>query len=127
MACLNNTALRDYIQLRCDLAADGWFTPDTYGHEFQPILSIPAIYTFLLVNEYDFRSAIVAYVGMSVKLSQRLSNHPVLDQISTSGYWTMRWFKPVRRTELRQTETHYIKKFDPPWNIMCRPRGVFLQ
>ena len=124
---MSGAPLRDFRSLCRDLREDCWRSPDTYCKDFAKIADMPAVYMFLLVDSCAFDKALVAYVGMSKRLSQRLSGHPVLAEIETPGYWSMRWFKPVTASALRSVEASYITKFDPPWNIMGRPRGVILQ
>lgn len=116
----------DAAKIRGALAADGWLSPDTYSKHFAPIISGAGVYLFLLTDTEAFDRAIVAYVGMSVRLSQRLSAHPVLRELQTPGYWTQRMFKPVPRGLVRETERQYIASFDPPWNVQGRVRGVEL-
>jgi hypothetical protein len=119
-------ALKDAQAIQRELIAEGWFTPNTYGNCFRPITDGSAVYLFLMYRHGCFDKALVAYVGMSKKLSQRLSGHPVFSEIDTPERWVMQWFKPVQPQDLRKTEAHYITKFDPPWNIIGRPRGVAL-
>ena len=124
---MSKTPLRDFKNLCRELREDDWRTPDTYCKDFAAIKDVPAVYMFLLVDNCAFDKALVAYVGMSTRLNQRLIGHPVLAEIETPGYWSMRWFKPTPARSLRAVESSYITKFDPPWNIMGRPRGVVLQ
>ena len=106
------------------LVDDGWSSPDTHDNFYSPISEIPAIYLFLLHERTFYEKAIVGYVGMSRNLLQRLSSHEVLAEIRCGDFWAMRWFKPTARPELRRTEKEYIAKFDPPWNIIGRQRGI---
>lgn len=109
------------------LMDDGWKTPDTYGNNFSPISQISAVYLFLLVDRETFGRSLVAYVGMSTQLKTRMSGHEVLGALNIQGYWAMRWFKPTPVDALRSVELSYIKKYDPPWNISGRTRGIMLQ
>lgn len=118
--------------LKADLAADGWLSPDTYCNFFRSPENRPAVYLFLLhkpltdgLNGFDH--ALVAYVGMSARLKARWASHDILPQIQASDAWVMRWFKPTPARALRETEARYITRFDPPWNIQGRPRGVAIQ
>ena len=115
-----------YVPLRKSLVSDGWLTPNTYGNEFAHIENISAVYLFMLSRAFDFDEALVAYVGMSTKLQQRISSHNILPLIDKPGFWVTRWFKPVPRADLRPTEARYIAQFNPPWNTIGRPRGVLL-
>lgn len=114
----------DAQKIRKDLISDGWFTPDTYDKCFRPISEIPAVYLFMLRDTDTFLRGLVAYVGMSTRLQHRLSSHNILPMLEIPGYWAMRWFKPVSASNLRKAEQSYITKFEPPWNIAGRKRGV---
>lgn len=116
----------DAQQLRDELSAEGWLTPDTYTRLFAEPPPAPAIYLFLLCRRPDLAEAIVAYVGMSLNLHQRWTGHPVLTKLQQTDHWTMRWFKPSAPNSLRAQERLYIQQFDPPWNIAGRRRGVAL-
>ncbi len=110
-----------------NLVCDGWCSPDTYDSFFKPITDGPAVYLFMLHKMETFNEVIIAYVGMSTTLRQRLRGHNILPELSRPGYWPMRWFKPIEKQKLRDIERQYIHKFDPPWNIVGRCRGVTLQ
>lgn len=112
--------------LHDSLISDGWVSPDTYSTFYAPIENIPAVYLFMVHGPDGYDSALIAYVGMSTNLRQRMSGHEIHAMIDQPRYWTMRWFKEVKRENLRATEGEYIAKFDPPWNIVGRSRGVIL-
>lgn len=109
------------------LEADAWVSPNTYCNKFAPLENAPAVYLFMLFRADDFKESIVAYVGMSTKLKQRIDSHDILPSVQKQGFWTKVWFKPVAKTLLRETEAQYITRFDPPWNIQGRVRGLVLQ
>jgi len=121
----------DAVEIRRSLVDDGWVSPNTYSNrEYGIITSQSAVYLFLIYNQsvsecYD--KAFVGYVGMATNLEQRLLNHSILKQISDSGLWPMKWFKPTEAKNLRETERNYIHYFDPPWNIIGRRRGLVVQ
>lgn len=112
------------LALKDGLAADGWRTPDTYGREFEAVPSSPGVYLFMLYADEFFHKAQVGYVGMSIDIRRPWIGHEILSQMGGAGRWTQRWFKPVRASELRRAEAAYIVKFNPPWNINGRPRGI---
>lgn len=116
----------DAPKIRDLLIDDGWRSPDTYCNYFEPITSDPAVYLFLLHRRGEYDKAFVAYVGMSIKLNQRMRGHPILVELNADDYWPMRWFKPTPKPELRDVERKYITQFNPPWNIVGRPKGVLL-
>lgn len=120
----DNPLLVDYTGIKEALVDDGWLTPNTYSNSYAEIESIPSIYLFTMVDDYDYTRALVAYVGMSINLAQRLSGHPVRKEIEKEGFWVPVWFKPTPKEELRTTELSYIRKFNPPWNVVGKKRGI---
>jgi hypothetical protein len=117
----------DYQGIKDTLFNDGWRTPNTYCKHYAQVEQIPAIYMFVLVDNWAFKKAIVAYVGMSLSLKSRLANHEMNSQLDIPNYSIMRWFKPIAPDDLRSVERAYIRKYDPPWNIAGRTRGLVLQ
>ena len=119
-------------KLRRSLVGDGWKTPNTYDNCYAEPISDAAVYLFLLHgwdsrdDFHDFESSLVAYVGMSKSLSRRWKSHPILREIEATGRYVQKWFLPVREDDLRDQERDLIKKYDPPWNIQGRSRGVQL-
>lgn len=118
---------REAKEIKSELLSDGWASPNTYDAYFKPLRNSPAVYLFLLHERETFQRAVVAYVGMSGRLAQRIAGHNILPMLDVEGYWPMIWFKPVKKRDLRETEGVYIRKFAPPWNIAGRVRGVQLQ
>lgn len=123
---------RDAQSFKTELVSEGWLSPDTYCNYFCTPRDLPAVYLFLMYPPYaegrcGFDRAIVAYVGMSRRLRTRLATHDVLREINTGDAWVMRWFKPTPANDLRETESHYIRRFNPPWNVVGKTRGVALQ
>lgn len=120
----------DSVRLREELKADGWKTPDTYTNDFEEIPDGPAVYLFMLYERHaswaqDYARALIGYVGMARRLERRLTAHPVLAELyEIEGLWPQRWFKRITSARLRETERLYIHRFDPPWNIIGRPRGL---
>ena len=112
----------DVVERR--LIEGGWLTPDTYNDSFAPLTSGPAVYLFALFSrEAFYESCVVAYVGMSTKLKQRLSQHEILDELDRPDWWVKRWFLPTRRESLMQEKRKLIAAYDPPWNIVGRKKG----
>lgn len=114
----------DLSSMRDVLILDGWLSPDTYARHFAEIPSSPAVYLLMMADRATLTQAIVAYVGMSQNLAQRLSGHPVINEIESDTRSVFRWFKPTKAKNLRSVEARYIHRFDPPWNVIGRPRGV---
>lgn len=114
----------EYVEWRHWLETDGWLTPNTYGREYADFGNFAAVYLFVTVDigeSWDFR---VSYVGMSTNLLQRMTGHPIFAEVSAGGGYVQRWFKPTPREKLRETERQYIRRFNPPWNISGKARGV---
>lgn len=109
------------------LEGDGWVSPNTYCNRFSPLVNKPAVYLFHLIKTYDYTEGLVAYVGMSARLKQRIASHNILPELEAPGFWTKVWFKSVPASDLREVEASYITQFDPPWNIQGRRRGGLLQ
>jgi excinuclease UvrABC nuclease subunit len=65
----------------------------------------------------------VGYVGMTTQLKSRMSGHEILKAIPDEFY-VMRWFLRTDERELRSVESALIKKYNPPWNISGKARGL---
>lgn len=113
-----------YESLSKQLADDCWRTPNTYCKLFKAPSAEPAVYMFIGFRDFPERDVLVSYVGMSKRLSERLSGHPILSEISETFSYIQTWFKPTELKKLRETELSYIQQFDPPWNVQGRRRGV---
>lgn len=113
------------------LLNDGWGTPDTYSNHFIDIPHSPGIYLFLAQDRFWMQGGFVAYVGMSERLTQRIGTldrhvaHPVRKKIEKDDFWAQRWIKATNLNSLRDQERFYIDKFNPPYNIQWRRRGIF--
>lgn len=120
----------DAVALRRSLVGGGWKTPNTYDNCFSEPIDGAAVYLFLLHGWdmqdgfHNFDRSLVAYVGMSKRLSQRWSGHPVLRDIEATGRYVQRWFFPTDACDLRVHESELIRTYDPPWNIQGRKRGL---
>jgi hypothetical protein len=97
--------------------------PDTYTNSYGEPQSKPAVYLFLAYPRDSYTEAFVAYVGMATRLDKRLEGHEVLREVR-KGFWVCRWFKPTKFPHLRDVERSYIQRFNPPWNLVGRTRGV---
>lgn len=123
---MNKAIYQQHQETRQSLIDAGWKTPNTYCNAFGAIEDAPAVYLFLLVERESFQNSLIAYVGMSKRLKSRLCGHPIRSAIECERHWIMTWFKPTPADALRETEARYIHRFDPPWNIAGRRRGVSL-
>ena len=114
------------------LVSSGWRTPNTYNNYYDEPTDGPAVYLFLIYGidaDYgcpDLENAFVAYVGMSRQLRKRWAAHPTLRELNSYGRYLQRWFCVVDTGLLRVKERELIEKYDPPWNIQCKKRGVSL-
>lgn len=114
-------------QFTAALIRTGWQSPDTYTRAYSPVPTWPGIY-MILAHDIDcsaVRAAFIAYIGMSSILSQRIdSSHEIWQQIARDGYSPQRWFHKTTIAELRVVERALIERYDPPYNIVGRKRGV---
>ena len=115
---------RETIKIQKLLESDGWKSPDTYCNHFAEPSAISSLYLFMMIKTECFDEALVAYVGMSTNLEKRWNGHEILTQITKPGVFIKRWFKPTPVDKLRSTEKSYIHQFNPPWNVIGRPRGL---
>jgi hypothetical protein len=126
----NNIQWLNANDFRRELVADGWHTPDTYDNCYAMPTRGAAVYMFLSFGEDerdrlpDFTRTVVAYVGMSKRLNRRWVAHSVLREIRERSSYMQRWFKPCEADALRPVEAELIQKYDPPWNIQGRKRGI---
>lgn len=121
----------DAKPLTNELVAAGWRTPDTYANDYGKPGDFPAVYLFALFDRSGesterYSKCLVAYVGMSTRLKRRWDTHNILPELEESEHWPMRWFRRMDRAALRETERALIHRFNPPWNIVGRRRGVVL-
>lgn len=110
--------------LSAELADDGWLSPDTYSRNYAEAAVESAVYLFLAIDIENPERFHIAYVGMSTRLAARWATHETLRAIEHQGWYVRRLFKRTDRKSLREVERCYIEKFDPPWNIIGRKRGV---
>ena len=120
-----------FQKLRASLVEDGWRTPDCYSNLFEVVPDGPGVYLLLAINRYFHDNGFVAYVGMSKRLVRRIgpfnpnsTRHPTAKEIEKTGLWPQRWIKRVQGRPLRDWERFYIAKYNPPYNIIGRQRGV---
>jgi hypothetical protein len=126
----------DFYPVSSELSALGWKTPNTYdSHTYKQIPASPGLYLFLY-DDIDRRKdtckpEAVLYVGMSRNLAKRQIGHEVYREIITglqakhgNFFYCGRWFKEVRTEELRAAERTLILKYNPPYNIIGRKRGM---
>jgi len=115
-----------YTDFVNQLVLDGWRTPDTYdSRKFSSFTQKPALYLFLRLETNrlldtcgDFR---ILYVGQTTCLKKRMANHEILRKIPV---FVQRWFLPCEAGLLRRQERRLIHYYNPPYNIIHRPRGA---
>jgi hypothetical protein len=121
----NDILTHDYQDLICGLESEGWRTPQTYtSSAFDSDADFSAVYVFLLVEREFYLRARPAYVGMSTRLSQRWSGHPILAELEALDVYVQKWFLRVPKQDLRKVEARNIRRYDPPWNVVGRKRGL---
>lgn len=117
---------QDARELSVWFQEDGWWSPDTYARHFRELPTRPAVYVLMPYCREFYARAFVAYVGMSIDVQRRLAGHEVLREIKSPSVWVKRWFKPTPTPALRDVERRYIQRFDPPWNLVGRKKGIAL-
>lgn len=116
---------QNYCTTRADLIKEGWRTPNTYGgHEYQEPGEFSAVYLFLAVDVVDTETCEPLYVGMSQNIVARWRAHPTLREVQQQFRYVQKWFLPVEIAELRHVERQQIQRFNPPWNIIGKRRGM---
>lgn len=108
-----------------ELIADGWKSPNTYRDHYSQAPDAPGVYLFAAYNIIT-AAVRVAYIGQSRRLARRWSNHPIVPLITRDMHedetiW--RWFVRCDAALLREREAKLIQKYNPPYNIIGRPRG----
>jgi len=109
------------------LIAKGWLTPDTYARHYASLPASSAIYALVVTPDlFCLEPGIIGYVGKSVNVRQRLAAHEMITLIRTSqpAAHIRRWFMPVPELDLSAAEVAAIQKFNPPYNIQHRNRGI---
>jgi hypothetical protein len=114
-----------YIPLRKQLEEQGWRTPNTYcSRSYGDFDSSPANYLFIILDTETYERAFVGYVGMSLNMEKRMRAHPVRREIDALQVYVQTWFIQTPANQLRAFERACIRRFDPPWNISGKARGV---
>jgi excinuclease UvrABC nuclease subunit len=107
------------------LEQEGWKTPDTYCKHFSEIPKKSGVYIFLKVD-LDLlektRTDTVLYVGMSRNLLKRVSTHNIKPMIKCD--YMQVWFKEELPPKIRDAEKKLIQRFNPPFNISGKMRGL---
>jgi len=107
-----------------DFNPSEWFTERSYSNQtFEILPSGPGVYVLVDIN-IDTRPFIynVLYVGMSSNLSQRFKNHAIYKYLCEI-YDVFIYFKPLK-DQLRDKEKELIWRFNPPFNLQHRRRGI---
>ena len=99
-----------------------WLTPDTYGRNYSKLTTKSGIYLFCLtdVDAVPVKNQVL-YVGMSVNIAARCAGHEI-KRLLPPGF--IRTFFRHHSENLREVERHFIHAFNPPYNIIGRPRGL---
>jgi hypothetical protein len=121
---MNGLALKPWQPIRCEIEREGWRSPNAYCAAFDCLDDFPSVYLFSAIDPMGFKRGVVGYVGMSKRLATRISGHPIRPLIEKTGLYVQTWFKPCPIDQLREVERELIKRFDPPWNIAGRNRGI---
>ena len=100
-----------------------WLTPDTYWSNYAQLPETSGIYMFCQVNingkERTFKPL---YVGMSQNIAKRCRGHEIKRLLPDDEF--IRTYYREANENLRAIEREYIRAFNPPFNIIGRPRGI---
>jgi excinuclease UvrABC nuclease subunit len=115
-------------EVAVSLAREGWQSPNAYSKSFADLPRASGIYLFLVYPDFNASAqpGIVGYVGKSINIKQRMTGHEMATQIRADlpEAYVQRWFKKVPKAELEAAEIQAIRRFDPPYNIQYRRRGI---
>lgn len=109
-----------------------WKTEATYGNTFDvphgPGIYLIAFRTIILLPKRAVRYKIL-YVGMSRNLETRVPGHEIISEAKKALRLKPKLTDIVvffrnHSKNLREIEKHYIKHFNPPFNIQHRKRGL---
>ena len=100
---------------------DGWKTPDTYTNSYSQLPKKSGVYIFLRRDIDQKKEDKILYVGMSISISKRIESHNIIPLIKD---FFQIWFKEYPKEQIREIERELIKKYNPPFNIIGRERGV---
>lgn len=113
-----------------DLVTAGWRTPSTYDNrDYGCPQPLPGIYLFAVFPPplyHPEAHALIAYVGKSLKISRRIAQHSVLRAILAEApeAYVQPWFQHLPAEHIGEVEVEAIKKYNPPFNIQHRRRGL---
>lgn len=110
----------------------GWKTPNSYSNDFAPLPRSSGVYVILRPVQIKNRknpSGVgiihhVLYIGMSINIAQRISQHTIKRELNRRGDYVQIWFQRVPKHRLRTRERRLIKRYNPPYNLQHRVRGV---
>ena len=118
---------RDPNRLTNILEDDGWRTEQTYSKNFTQVPTSSGVYLVIAYEPGDLCArgeASVLYAGMSTNLAKRKSGHAVISEIDATGRYPFFYFKEYPREEIRIIERNLIQKYNPPYNIIGKRRGL---
>jgi excinuclease UvrABC nuclease subunit len=112
-----------YSHLAAGFNPEEWFSPETYKDNFAPLPFGPGIYLFCQID-WNPKPVIFRplYVGMSRNIALRCRGHEIKSLLPDDEY-IRTYFQP-HNENLREIERQYIRAYNPPFNIIHRPRGI---
>lgn len=99
----------------------GWLTPNTYDSNFSEIPNCSGVYAIVRCDINLIKKTVrrtVVYIGMSMRLSNRLKAHPVLARANRRFPYVQVFFKRCEPEFLRAMESGLIKQFNPIYNVI---------
>jgi excinuclease UvrABC nuclease subunit len=106
---------------------DGWRTPNSYSHHYAPIPNGSGVYILggsINKTYCEDKKEKVLYVGMSTILCNRIRGHSVIKEIEEINMYVRVFFKSYHSSIIRKEEGELIKKYNPPYNIIGKIRGI---
>lgn len=106
---------------------ESWETPNCYSNQFAYLPNGPGVYLLVLATIRDgILDHQILYVGMSRNVAKRLKGHEVkrLCERDFRGDFIKVYFKRCPEPFLRLREQKLIERFNPPYNLQHRRRGV---
>jgi excinuclease UvrABC nuclease subunit len=110
-----------------ELIASGWRTQDSYYKQYEMIPDESGVYMITAITDRPYgtpTTEVIAYIGMSKRLSSRHKAHPITKELYRQKYYCRVFFKRFPTEKIRVIERELIHKYNPPYNIIGKRRGI---
>jgi excinuclease UvrABC nuclease subunit len=107
---------------------EGWKTPDCYSNAYAPLPHTSGVYLLVLATMKDgLLDHEIVYIGQSRNIAKRLTGHNI-KKLCQEYYgpkaFIKVYFKHYANGLLRRRERRLIQRFNPPFNLQHRTRGI---